>query len=72
MFADFQSAIGNVQQALLALKYERPDMNPLTADFTELAQALSETGRIPPGVTPERYAAMVIFYLKNQDEVGKL
>lgn len=71
-FHDRQQAFQAVQTALMALKYIHPEMDPVNADFSELAAALSETGKIPAGVDPERFAAMVIFFIKNQHQIDKL
>jgi hypothetical protein len=57
-----------VDSALMALKYLHPEIDPLTADIDELAGALGETGKIPPGIDPLRFAAMVIFKAKASPE----
>ena len=69
-FATQQEAFAAVQSALMALRYIHPEIDPQTADMSELASALAETGKIPAGVDPERFAAMVLFYVKNQDEIS--
>jgi hypothetical protein len=71
-FGTPQEGFKAVQRAIMALKYLRPDIDPLTADIGELASALTETGKIPPGVDPLRFAGMVIFYAKNHENVNEI
>lgn len=58
-------AFNAVETALTALKYLRPDIGPLTSEFIDLASALTETGKVPPGMDPLRFAAQVVFYVRN-------
>lgn len=71
----FKRAAENMQQlynfvdsALMALKYLHPEIDPMNCDINDLAGALGETGKIPPGIDPLRFAAMVIFKAKTSPE----
>lgn len=67
-FETQQSAFGAVRSALMAMKYLHPEVNPAEVPFEQLSGILAETGKVPQGVDPQRFAAMVLFYIKNGEE----
>lgn len=67
--ANIQEHFQNIQSALMALRYTHPDLDPAQCDFATLVGALQESGKVPAGVNPERFAAMVTWFLNNRNEV---
>lgn len=71
-FETLDDAFQAVRRSLNALKYREQPIDPLGVDFNQLSEILAETGTIPAGVDPHRYAAMVVWYAKNPEEARSL
>ena len=67
-FETQDAAFAAVRSALMALKYMRPDVDPEQMPFDQLASTLVEMGKVPQGVEPQRFAAMLLFYIRNGEE----
>ncbi len=67
-FLSMGAATAAVERALMALKYLKPEVDPLGCDIAQLAADLAETGKVPAGVNPERFAAMAVWHLRNKHE----
>jgi hypothetical protein len=67
-FQTLDDAFQAVRRSLNALHYTNPDFNVAEADIPELAEALTETGTVPVGVDPWRYATMVMWYSKHPED----
>lgn len=54
--------ISYVERTLQALHYGRPDFDIQKASLEEMVQIIQETGTLPDGPTPERFATAVKLY----------
>jgi len=67
--ANLARQISQIERALLALKYEYPDADIMSASFDEIKSALVNGNHIPEELDPDRFAGMVQFYMKNKEDV---
>lgn len=71
-FRDLDTAFQSVRRSLMNLQYRNPPIDPLEVSFDELTAALQETGTVPQGVDPMRYAAMVLWYARDPQQAKEV